>query len=138
MRKIDFIVVHCTATQPQASVQSIKTHWKTLGWNSPGYHFIVKADGTVDTLLDTATPSNGVAGYNSRCVNVAYIGGILPNGSPADTRTAAQKTALQRLLKQLATQFQTAQILGHKDFAGVKKACPCFSAKTEYQNIKTT
>ena len=28
-----------------------------------------------------------------------------------------------------------AQILGHRDLPNVRKDCPCFDAKTEYQNL---
>ena len=31
--------------------------------------------------------------------------------------------------------YPEAEILGHRDFPGVAKACPCFDAKKEYKNI---
>lgn len=133
MRTITHIAVHCTATQPTATIEAIQNYWrKTLGWQRPGYHYIIKADGQVVQLLDIATPSNGVAGWNSRIVNVCYIGGIDTKGVPKDTRTAAQVDALLKILQQLKKQFPNAQIQGHRDFPNVSKACPSFDAKREY------
>jgi len=47
----------------------------------------------------------------------------------------AQKEALKKLLTELKVLYPQAEILGHRDFPGVAKACPCFNAKDEYKNI---
>ncbi len=137
MRTINYIAVHCTATQPDAKVENIQRYWRdNLGWKSPGYHFIIKADGTIVQLLPIDQVSNGVAGWNSQIINVCYIGGIDKDGKPKDTRTDAQKVALLCKLRELKQQFPKAKIQGHRDFPGVKKACPSFDAKKEYENLK--
>ena len=137
MRAIKYIAVHCTATAQTATVENIKNYWREhLGWQKPGYHFIVQPDGTVVKLLPIEEVSNGVAGYNSVTINVSYIGGIDKKGAPKDTRTQAQKDSLIEILSDLKKQFPKAQIQGHRDFPKVKKACPSFDAKTEYQHIK--
>lgn len=137
MRKINYIVVHCTATQPTATIEAIKNYWKkTLKWKQVGYHYIIKADGEIVQLLDLATPSNGVANWNSQIINVCYIGGIDKVGLPKDTRTEAQKKSLVELITKLKKMFPTAVIQGHRDFPKVAKACPSFDAKREYSNIK--
>ena len=47
-RKIEYIVIHCTATSPDAKVSGILRYWKEeKGWKSPGYHRIIKANGEV-------------------------------------------------------------------------------------------
>lgn len=136
MRKINYLVVHCTATQPNTKISSIQNYWKSeLKWKSPGYHFIIEANGNVVNLLPIDKVSNGVAGHNSEIINISYVGGIDFKGNPKDTRTEAQKEALLILLKKLKKEFPSAKIQGHRDFKGVKKACPSFDAKTEYQNI---
>ncbi len=61
----------------------------------------------------------------------------MPDGTPADTRTREQKHALVALLRSLKTDYPDAVILGHRDLPGVRKACPCFDAKAEYQNLMT-
>ena len=136
MRNIKYIAVHCTATQPSATVSSIQNYWrKNLGWKNPGYHFIVKPCGAIVELLPIEEVSNGVGGWNSQIINISYIGGIDTSGKPKDTRTKDQKEALLCKLKELKQKFPQAKIQGHRDFPNVKKACPSFDAKKEYKNV---
>lgn len=139
MRKIRYIVVHCTAGNQRAKAADvIAYHTVTLGWRRPGYHYIIEADGTVVAAVPEEEPSNGVKGRNAYCINVSYIGGVdtsrqgLP---PVDNRTAAQKAALIRLLTELHGKYPEAEIVGHRDFPEVKKACPSFDARAEYECI---
>ena len=136
MRKIKYIAVHCTATPQTTSIDSIKNYWKTnLGWKMPGYHFIIKPDGEAVKLLSVDEVSNGVKGFNSETINISYIGGVDKAGNPIDNRTEAQKATLLKLLKEFRAKFPNAVIQGHRDFPNVKKACPSFNAKKEYENI---
>lgn len=91
--------------------------------------------------------SNGVQGYNSTSINVAYIGGIDSKGKAVDNRTDAQKASLKKLLKELRGRYPKAQILGHRDISPDTnhngkvdsweriKECPCFDAMIEYKGI---
>ena len=136
MRKIKYIAVHCTATPQTTSIDSIKNYWKTnLGWKMPGYHYIIKPDGEAVNLLSVDQVSNGVKGFNSQTINISYIGGVDELEKPIDNRTEAQKATLLNLLKLFKTRFPKAIIQGHRDFPNVKKACPSFNAKKEYENI---
>lgn len=136
MREIKFLAVHCTATPQTATVSSIQNYWKNvLKWKMPGYHFIIKPDGEVVQLLEIEKVSNGVKGFNSVSINISYIGGVDAQNKPIDNRTEAQKKALLDLLKKLKKQFPKAIIQGHRDFPGVKKACPSFNAKEEYEHL---
>ena len=136
MRNINYIAIHCTATQPEASIASIQNYWKNnLGWKNPGYHYIIDRFGNVVNLLPIELVSNGVQGYNSQTINISYVGGIDKNGKPKDTRTEAQKQSILKLLKELRVKFPKAKIQGHRDFPNVKKACPSFDAKKEYSLI---
>ena len=98
MRKINYIAIHCTATQPEASIASIQNYWKNnLGWKNPGYHYIIDRFGNVVNLLPIELVSNGVQGYNSQTINISYVGGIDKSGKPKDTRTEAQKQSILKL-----------------------------------------
>ncbi|HHN47360.1 MAG TPA: N-acetylmuramoyl-L-alanine amidase [Bacteroidales bacterium] len=133
MREITHIAVHCTATNQIATVDAIKRYWyNELGWKSPGYHFIVEPDGKVVQLAELSQVTNGVRGFNSSLINVAYIGGIDAHGRPIDNRTPGQKKSLKNLLMHLKKQFPAAIIQGHCHFPNVRKDCPSFDAKTEY------
>ncbi len=136
MRKIKYIVIHCTATGHNTKIENIKKYWKeTLGWKSPGYHFIIEANGNITQLHPESLPSNGVAGRNSTLINVAYIGGVDANGKSVDNRTTHQKAALIGMVKELKKRYPDAEVVGHRDFPNVKKDCPCFDARAEYSNL---
>ena len=136
MRQIKYLAVHCTATSQKTSISAIQSYWKNqLGWKMPGYHFIVMPDGEIVSLLPIEQVSNGVAGFNSVLINIAYLGGVDAKNFPQDTRTSQQKASLLKLLKELKQKFPTATIQGHRDFPKVKKACPSFDAKNEYKNV---
>lgn len=136
MRNITHIVLHCTATQPNATVAAIQRYWREeKKWNSPGYHYIIDASGKEHQLLDESRPSNGVAGRNSTLINVAYIGGIDRAGKPFDTRTPAQIAAMIMLLRRLRSRYPNAAIVGHRDFPNVHKACPSFDVATWLRTI---
>ncbi|MEA9414379.1 MULTISPECIES: N-acetylmuramoyl-L-alanine amidase [unclassified Flavobacterium] len=136
MRLIKYLAVHCTATSQNTSISSIQNYWKNqLGWRMPGYHFIIKPDGEVVSLLPIEQVSNGVQGFNHESINISYVGGIDEKVVPKDNRTLAQKASLLKLLTELKQKFPKAIIQGHRDFPNVKKACPSFDAKKEYQHV---
>lgn len=147
MRNIKYIAVHCTASHQSMTIEGLKQEFRRKGWVNPGYHYVVSPDGKISQLLDEEKVSNGVRGYNSETINVAYIGGIDTNSKPIDNRTDAQKASLRSLLKMLHKKYPTAVIQGHRDFSPDlnkdgkitsnewMKACPCFNAKEEYSNL---
>nr|WP_314497992.1 N-acetylmuramoyl-L-alanine amidase [uncultured Prevotella sp.] len=147
MRNINYIAVHCTASHQSMTIEGLKQEFKRKGWVNPGYHYVVSPDGKITQLLDEDKVSNGVKGFNSVSINVAYIGGIDTNGKATDNRTDAQKASLRSLLKMLHKKYPTAVIQGHRDFSldlnkdgkitpnEWMKACPCFNAKEEYANL---
>lgn len=127
-RNIKYIVVHCTATKPEASLEALKNYWKEVkGWgDTPGYHYLIQRDGTIENLLEESKVSYGAYGHNPFCVHLAYIGGIDKAGNPLDNRSLRQKIAMFSLIVKLSVKYPEAEILGHRDFPGVKKACPSF------------
>lgn len=147
MRTIKRIFVHCTAGSQKQTVADLQAEFKRKGWKNPGYHYVIQADGTVKQLLGEQFVSNGVKGYNSTSVNVAYMGGIDADGKAVDNRTDAQKASLITLLKELKGRYPNAEILGHRDISPDKngngivdpweriKECPCFNAKDEYKDL---
>lgn len=130
MREIKYIVLHCTATPQNTSIDSIKRYWReVLKWKSPGYHYIIAANGVVYNIHPIEKPSNGVAGHNQNSIHISYIGGVDAKGRALDNRTKEQKQGQIDILKKLLIQFPHAKILGHRDFPGVAKECPSFDVK---------
>jgi N-acetylmuramoyl-L-alanine amidase len=137
-REIKFIVIHCTATQPDTKIETIQKYWKDVkGWKGvPGYHYIIKANGDVVKLLDEKKNSYGVYAHNNECISISYIGGIDKAGKPKDTRTRAQENAMFDKIVELTEKYPTAKVVGHRDFNEVKKACPSFDVKTWLSNYQ--
>ena len=138
MRKIDKLIVHCTAT-PEFKDFDVKDvrdwHVKGNGWSDIGYHFLIKIDGTVQEGRNMAKTGAHVAGHNKSSIGIAYVGGMDKNMEEwIDTRTDQQKDSIFNLLMDLKFQFPDAVVYGHNDFTD-KKVCPCFNAKEEYKEI---
>lgn len=137
MRTIKYIVVHCTATDPNATVEAIKKFWKEIRkWDKPGYHYLIQRDGEIVQLLDEKEISYGAYGHNKDCVHIAYIGGIDKDGKPIDNRSARQIHSMFDKIVELSEKYPQAKILGHRDFPEVKKACPSFDVREWLNNYK--
>lgn len=136
MREIKYIVVHCTGTGQDATVDAIKRYWKEkLKWRNVGYHYIIDKEGKETQLSSIANVTNGVRNHNANAIHVCYIGGVDVHGRAIDNRTDKQKAQLLTRLKALKAMFPNAKIQGHRDFPSVAKACPSFDAIKEYQSI---
>ena len=136
MRRIDLIVIHCSATRCNQSfpvTDLIRCHADRFGFT--GYHYYITRDGETYQTRHEQLVGAHAKGYNSHSLGVCYEGGLDSHGRPADTRTPKQKRALLKLLKRLKKEHPQAQILGHRDLPDVHKACPCFDAKEEYKNL---
>ena len=135
---ISEIIVHCTATPAgrDLTAADITRYHLNRGFETIGYHFIVRLDGTVEQGRDEAFIGAHCLGHNSRAIGVAYIGGLDREGNPADTRTDRQRVSLRRLIGELSRRYPAATIHGHREFAA--KACPCFDAAKEYADLSNS
>ena len=135
-RKVKYIVLHCTATNPDATVESIKRYWKeNLGWKNVGYHILIDKNGLPNYLADFNSITNGVKGYNHESIHISYIGGIDEKGKPKDTRTMPQKATILDCIREVLEWYGEKLIIqGHRDFPNVNKACPSFDC-SEYSWI---
>lgn len=131
-RKIDLIVVHCSATRVSKNftVEQLEACHKARGFKGIGYHFYITKDG----ILYPCRPENEIGAharhYNAHSIGICYEGGLDENGKPADTRTPEQKKTLEELLYSLSLSYPNAEILGHRDLPGVRKACPSFDVSS--------
>lgn len=144
MRKINRLVIHCTATEEgvPVTIQDITDWHKDRGFKTIGYHFVVQPDGFIDKGRDIRIIGAHAKGYNKDSIGIAYVGGY-KDGNPTDTRTEKQKYALKGLVIGLEATFGKCEVVGHRDLSvdlnedGVieesewMKSCPCFDVKTE-------
>ena len=127
MRKIDKIILHCSAT-PEGhdyTVADIDRWHRERGFNGIGYHYVIYLDGTVNPGRSIERIGAHCIGQNSNSIGICYIGGVTSDGkTPKDTRTPAQRKALRELVDTLRKKYPGATVHGHYEFAN--KACPSF------------
>lgn len=150
MGKVQRIVVHCTG-EPADAVRN-REYYRHLffvkyEWHHWGYHAIVYQNGTWEELqpwpkvkpdggyIDSTTLANGAKGYNNNSLHIAYVGGLNQYTlKPCDTRTPEQRATLRLFISQWKHTYKVKEVVGHSQLHGVKKACPCFDARKEYEN----
>lgn len=133
MRKIDKIIIHCSAT-PEGkdfTVQQIRQwHVQGNGWRDIGYHFVIYRNGSIHKGRPIEQVGAHTTGQNAHSIGICYIGGMTAdNKTPKDTRTEAQRLALIKLVRELKASYPSATIHGHNEFAN--KACPSFIVKND-------
>ena len=134
-RNVNRLVFHCTATKQSATVKAIVNYWENnLGWKNPGYHIIVKPDGSWTQLLDFNGVSNGVAGINSTSIHISYIGGIDDNGKAFDNRTKEQELIFETVYRTFKNKMPDITYHGHYEFS--KKSCPSFNVKNWLETLE--
>lgn len=139
MRKIDEIIVHCTATNskwmedhPVEDVVKEITRWHTeeRGWSDCGYHAIIHRDGAVGFARPVERAGAHCRGRNKTTIGVSLVGGRggVADGKFEDNFTHAQEYALRNLIEEYQEQFpEIKSVTGHNSYAS--KACPCFSVE---------
>ena len=136
MRKINYIVVHCSATREGCTLTSeaLEAEHRRRGFRTTGYHYYIRRDGTVLGTRSLELPGAHCRGHNKYSIGICYEGGLDADCCPKDTRTLEQRGSLLALLRELRRQFPKALIVGHHDLNPMKE-CPCFSCTKEYSNI---
>ena len=78
MRKIDLIVIHCSATRVDRTLTAfdLETLHRRRGFNGTGYHYYIRKDGT--TLLTRPIERIGAhaKGFNASSIGICYEGGL--------------------------------------------------------------
>ena len=146
MRKIDLIVVHCSASA-FGNVELVRS-WHTdppprgRGWQDIGYHYLVlngrpitskRYEEAMDGIVERGRPEEE-AGAHCPEVNASSIG-VCVIGNPAAgsplALTVAQRRGLVGLLADLCRRhdFPSDAIHGHAEYPSAKaqgKTCPGF------------
>ena len=137
MRKINKIVIHCTATPEgrEHNVADIRRWHLKRGFSDIGYHYLIHINGKIEIGRPLHRIGAHTSGENTGSIGVCYVGGMDKDMKKAkDTRTQAQKDSLVKLLHELIYKYnKDMTIHGHNEFAN--KACPSFNVQEEYANL---
>lgn len=130
MREIGRIIIHCSATKPTMDIGKAEiTEWHTArGWNTIGYHYVIRRSGDIEQGRPEAIAGAHVAGHNSDSLGICMVGGIDEKGRPDANFTRPQWAALEHLVTQILVQHPDAKVSGHRDWTDAK-ACPSFDAR---------
>jgi N-acetylmuramoyl-L-alanine amidase len=132
-KRTDHLVIHCSATRAVQDVGAadIRRWHRAQGWDDIGYHFVIRRSGKVEAGRAVDAIGSHVKGNNADSVGICLVGGLNNQTfKPENNYTPQQWEALKKLLSSLLKKYPKAKVLGHRDFPGVQKACPCFPART--------
>ena len=139
MRKISFIVIHCSAVRPDqsSSAAQIDTWHRQRGFHlGIGYHYVIRRNGEIEEGRPEYMVGAHCVNHNSHSIGVCYEGGLNIRGHPADTRTEEQRKAMRQLLEELHGRYPRALIVGHHDL-NPHKDCPCIKdVAHEYADLQ--
>lgn len=129
---IKFLTIHCAATPSGRDVKAVTIeNWDIAKFGQKSYHWIIELDGTKHQSLGDTVKGAHVGGHNSNNIGICYVGGMDANmAKPQDTRTAAQVQSMKELVMEYRHRAPDVVIRGHRDWPGVKKACPSFDVST--------
>lgn len=120
MRKIELIVIHCTASPNgrPVSVQTVREWHKARGFRDIGYHYLIDTDGTVGKGRDESDMGAHATGNNARSIGVCLVGGVGgPDRLNPGLYTPAQWDALRGLVGALLERYPRAKVMGHRDLS---------------------
>jgi N-acetylmuramoyl-L-alanine amidase len=132
-KSTNWLVLHCSATRAIQDIGAREiTQWHLAqGWNTIGYHFVIRRNGRIEKGRPDDEIGAHVQGHNHDSIGICLVGGLNNRTfRPENNFTPQQWDSLKKLLTGLLRKYPKAKVLGHRDFPGVQKACPCFAAKT--------
>ena len=135
MRKIDELIIHCTATRAEwmsdnsteAKVKEVTKWHLERKFSAVGYHYLIDRDGTVAEGRPVEKAGAHAKGHNAHSIGISLFGG---HGGDQDDKfeenfTPEQDRALRRLIAQLRMEYPAIKtVRGHNEVS--PKMCPCF------------
>lgn len=132
METLNYLVLHSTDSSEakNLSSQDIVTHHTRpissggLGFNRPGFDYLVLQDGTLETLVNEKSPTDvdlwGISGGKypilGRVKHIGYVGGrTLKETFWKDTRTIEQTKTLEAIIRFYTLRFPKIIVLGFDD-----------------------
>jgi len=117
LRRIDTLVIHYTASADVSAATINKWH-KARGWNSIGYHFVVRRNGKIERGRNLNIVGAHVENHNAGSVGIVLTGADNLDWYPAQ----AQLNTIKRLLRDIKKVYPIKKVYFHKDLAAT--SCP--------------
>jgi N-acetylmuramoyl-L-alanine amidase len=124
----DTIVIHCTQTPPNMDVDVDKvTEWhKDRGFDTIGYHYLIKRDGTLQVGRDEDAVGAHAVAVNGTSIGVALAGGGTSSMGWENNFTPVQFETLKSIILKLKDKYNIEKIIGHYQVDDGKE-CPSFN-----------
>ena len=133
MRKIDKIIIHCSATRSDQDIDAAEIRrWHKApprNWKDIGYHYVIKRDGEIEDGRPIGQVGAHCYGHNETSIGICVVGGVDDKNKPQDNFTDQQWRSLRNLIKICRADYKKATIHGHNEYAN--KACPSFDVQHE-------
>ena len=83
MRKINYIVVHCSATREGhvLTPEALESEHRRRGFRTTGYHYYIRRDGTGLGTRSLELPGAHCRGHNKYSIGICYEGGLDARGT---------------------------------------------------------
>ena len=135
---VDTVVVHYLWTRlddPTDMARVAEWH-RARSFNGPGYHYLIRLDGSVEYGRPEWARGAHVGGQNDRKIGVAFEGGRLRGSDDGhDTRTPAQKAKMRKLIRDIKKRHPSIKrVVGHRDLAATQ--CPGFDVAAWWAKAK--
>ena len=117
--EIKFLIVHCSDTNNDFTVEDIHKMHLSFGWNGIGYHKVIDQKGKIFNGRPEYWVGAHVKGFNKESLGVCLIG--------KHDFSNKQFKSLEIVLSRWKRIYKDAKILGHKDVVKTSKTCPNFN-----------
>ena len=120
MRKINLLVIHCSATRASLDVAAtdIDRWHKARGWGGIGYHYFIRRSGEIEKGRPLEQVGAHVYGHNKQSIGICLAGGVDEAGKKGeDNFTQAQYASLRSLIGSLQELFPGIRVCGHRDLS---------------------
>ena len=138
MRKIDLVVLHCSATPVTMDIGAEKIkEWHTSAprnWSDIGYHYVIKLDGAIEEGRPLERAGAHARGHNKNSIGICLVGGVDENNKPKNTMTEAQEISLKALLLDIDDMVGEVKVIGHNEVSS--KSCPSFDVQEWLESNK--
>jgi len=123
-RKVYCTFIHCSASDnPAHDDVSVITQWHIeRGWNTIGYHYFIKKDGTIQEGRSLERIPAAQKGYNTGSIAICL------HGLDIDLFTEEQFNSLRDLCNQISDSYYEMTFHGHNE-VNPNKTCPVFNVK---------